>query len=156
MSKDYVLLLDFWASPFCMRAKVALAEKGVAYEAREEDLFGGKSELLLKPNPICQKVPVLFHNGKPLCESTVISTRPGLLHCSHLVLTLELKLVSGQITLTKRLPTLCYNTWSSKGEAPEEAKREFIDILKQLEGELGEKDFFGGDAFGFVDILHSY
>lgn len=25
--------------------------------------------------------------------------------------------------------------------------------MKELEGALGEKDFFGGDAFGFVDIL---
>ena len=25
--------------------------------------------------------------------------------------------------------------------------------MKQLEGALGEKNFFGGDAFGFVDII---
>ncbi|OMO50528.1 hypothetical protein CCACVL1_30388 [Corchorus capsularis] len=42
--------------------------------------------------------------------------------------------------------------WGSK-EAPVEATKEFIEILKQLEGALGEKDFFGGDAFGFVDII---
>ncbi|ESR50767.1 hypothetical protein CICLE_v10033737mg, partial [Citrus x clementina] len=34
----------------------------------------------------------------------------------------------------------------------ETAKNEFIEILKQLEGALGEKDFFGGDSFGFVDV----
>ncbi|GMY12756.1 probable glutathione S-transferase [Fagus crenata] len=33
------------------------------------------------------------------------------------------------------------------------AKRDFIKALKQLEGALGEKNFFGGDAFGFVDII---
>lgn len=48
MSKGEVVLLDFWASPFCMRVKIALEEKGVEYEAREEYLFAGKSELLLK------------------------------------------------------------------------------------------------------------
>ena len=44
------------------------------------------------------------------------------------------------------------NIWKSKGEVPETAKNEFIEILKQLEGALGEKDFFGGDSFGFVDV----
>lgn len=41
--------------------------------------------------------------------------------------------------------------WQSK-EAPETVKKDFIDILKQLEGALGEKDYFLGDSFGFVDI----
>lgn len=72
MSTDEVLLLDFWVSPFAMRVKIALAEKGVEYEAQEENLLGAKSELLLKSNPIYKKVPVLLHNGKPLCESTII------------------------------------------------------------------------------------
>ena len=44
------------------------------------------------------------------------------------------------------------NIWKSKGEVPETAKNEFIEILKQLEGALGEKDLFGGDSFGFVDV----
>ncbi|THU47976.1 hypothetical protein C4D60_Mb09t21350 [Musa balbisiana] len=30
--------------------------------------------------------------------------------------------------------------------------RVFIGILKLLEGELGGKKYFGGDAFGFVDV----
>ena len=33
------------------------------------------------------------------------------------------------------------------------AKRDFIEILKQLEEALGDKDFFGGDAFGYVDVI---
>lgn len=72
MSKGEVVLLDFWASPFCMRVKIALEEKGVEYEAREEYLFAGKSELLLKSNPVYQKVPVFLHHGKPLYDSISI------------------------------------------------------------------------------------
>lgn len=74
MSKgdEGVVVLDFWASPFCARVKIALEEKGVAYEHRDEDLFGGKSELLLKSNPIHQKVPVLLHNERPVLESSNI------------------------------------------------------------------------------------
>ena len=64
--------MEFWASPFAMRVKIALAEKGIEYESQEEDLMGGKSELLLKSNPIYKKVPVLLHNGKPICESIII------------------------------------------------------------------------------------
>lgn len=75
MSKEEVIILDCLISPFCNRVKIALNEKGVSYESREEDLFGlkgGKSELLLKSNPIYKKVPVLLHNGKPLNESSII------------------------------------------------------------------------------------
>lgn len=42
--------------------------------------------------------------------------------------------------------------WKDKGGAQEAAAEEFIQILKVLEGELGEKSFFGGDRFGFVDV----
>lgn len=40
--------------------------------------------------------------------------------------------------------------WETKGE--EQANKEFFDALKLLEGELGDKQYFGGDTFGFVDI----
>ena len=38
MAGDQVTLLDFWASPFGMRVRIALAEKGVKYEYSEQDL----------------------------------------------------------------------------------------------------------------------
>ena len=40
----------------------------------------------------------------------------------------------------------------TKGEEQETAKKEFIECLKLLEGELGEKPYFGGENFGFVDV----
>ena len=40
----------------------------------------------------------------------------------------------------------------TKGEKREAGKKEFIDALKVLEGELGDKQYFGGDTFGFVDL----
>jgi glutathione S-transferase len=42
--------------------------------------------------------------------------------------------------------------WSTKGEEQKAAKKEFIETFKILEGELGEKAFFGGESFGFVDL----
>ena len=69
--QEEVILLDFWASMYGMKVRIALAEKGVSYEYREEDLTN-KSQLLVEMNPIHKKIPVLIHNGKPICESNVI------------------------------------------------------------------------------------
>ncbi|KAI4333380.1 hypothetical protein L6164_018203 [Bauhinia variegata] len=65
-----VVLLDFWPSPFGMRLRIALAEKGVKYEYKDEDLRN-KSPLLLQMNPVHKKIPVLIHNAKPICESLI-------------------------------------------------------------------------------------
>ena len=42
--------------------------------------------------------------------------------------------------------------WTTKGEEQEAAKKELIDSLKLLEGELGDKPFYGGEKLGFLDI----
>lgn len=42
--------------------------------------------------------------------------------------------------------------WRKGGEEREVGKRAFIESLKTLEEELGEKTYFGGESFGFVDI----
>jgi glutathione S-transferase len=40
----------------------------------------------------------------------------------------------------------------TKGEEQEAAKRDFLEMFKTLERELGEKPYFGGETFEFVDI----
>jgi glutathione S-transferase len=64
-------LLGLWASPFVIRARIALNLKGLTYGYAEDSLYD-KSELLLKSNPVLKKVPVLIHDGKPVCESQII------------------------------------------------------------------------------------
>ncbi|KAH9707125.1 glutathione transferase6 [Citrus sinensis] len=134
MSKGAVVLLDCWANPFCLRAKIALAEKGVEYEARAENLFGGKSDLLLKSNPINKKT----WPSPPLLPSRAYGTAKTRFWADF---------------IDKKVFDAVCNIRKSKGEVPETAKNEFIEILKQLEGALGEKDFFGGDSFGFVHVI---
>jgi glutathione S-transferase len=65
-----VTLLDTRVSPFGMRVRIALEEKGVKYEYSEQDLRN-KGPMLLQMNPVYKKVPVLIHNGKPICESLI-------------------------------------------------------------------------------------
>lgn len=69
---DELVLLSFWASPFGIRVEIALAEKGIEYKYIEEELLGSKSPLLLRENPVHNKIPVLIHNGNPVCESLLI------------------------------------------------------------------------------------
>ena len=68
---DEIVLLSTWPSMFGTRVRVALAEKGLKYEYKEEDLWN-KSPLLLMMNPVHKKIPVLIHNGKPISESMII------------------------------------------------------------------------------------
>ncbi|KAH0735969.1 hypothetical protein KY285_011676 [Solanum tuberosum] len=43
-------------------------------------------------------------------------------------------------------------TWATKGEEQEQSIKDFLDGLKLLEGVLGDKPYFGGDNFGFLDV----
>ncbi|XP_051222518.1 probable glutathione S-transferase GSTU6 [Lolium perenne] len=68
---EEVTLMGHWGSPYVIRVRLALYLNGVPYTYVEEDLRS-KSELLLRSNPVHQTVPVLLHNGRPICESQVI------------------------------------------------------------------------------------
>ncbi|KAL2331168.1 hypothetical protein Fmac_018749 [Flemingia macrophylla] len=153
---DEVVLLDFWPSPFGMRIRITLAEKGIKYEYKEEDLRN-KSPLLLQSNPVHKKIPVLIHNGKPICESLIAvqyiedvwSNRNPLLP-SDPYHRAQARFWADYVD--KKVYDLGRKIWTSKGEEQEAAKKEFVEALKLLEEQLGDKTYFGGDNFGFVDI----
>ncbi|GKV04149.1 hypothetical protein SLEP1_g16346 [Rubroshorea leprosula] len=67
---DDLILLNLWSSPFGMRVRITLAEKGLDYKLIEEDL-SNKSPLLLKMNPVHKQIPVLIHKGRPIYESLI-------------------------------------------------------------------------------------
>lgn len=153
-----VVVLDFWASPYAMRTKVALREKGVEFEVQEEDLWN-KSELLLKSNPVHKKVPVLIHNNTPISESLI-----QVQYIDETWTDAASFLPSDpQSRATARFwadyadKTISFEggrkIWGNKkGEEQEKGKKEFLESLKVLEAELGDKSYFGGETFGYVDI----
>ncbi|KAF3681703.1 putative glutathione S-transferase [Capsicum annuum] len=151
MANDGVILLDFRPSMFGMRLRVALAEKEVKYEYKEEDLWN-KSPLLLQMNPVHKKVPVLIHNGKSICESLigveyideVWKDKAPLLPCDPYERA-QARFWADYID--KKMYGLGKKIWLTKGEKQEAIKKDFIECLKVLEGALGDKPYFG-----FVDI----
>ncbi|EFH65446.1 hypothetical protein ARALYDRAFT_895726 [Arabidopsis lyrata subsp. lyrata] len=131
---EEIILLDYWASMFGMRTRIALEEKGVKYEYREEDL-SNKSTLLLEMNPIHKKIPVLIHKGKPICESIIQvqyidelwpDTNPIL--PSDPYQRAQVRFWADYIDKKTYVP--CKALWSETGEKQEAAKMEFIEVLK--------------------------
>ncbi|CAM8946940.1 unnamed protein product [Rhodiola kirilowii] len=151
-----VILLDTCFSMFGMRVRIALREKGVEFEYREEDLWN-KSDLLLKMNPIHKKIPVLIHNGKPVCESSIAvqyidevwNDKAPLLPSEPYQRAQARFLVD---FIDKKFYEAGRKIWTTKGEEQEISKKDFIESVKVLEAELGDKKFFGGENIGFVDI----
>ncbi|PHU02678.1 putative glutathione S-transferase GSTU6 [Capsicum chinense] len=71
MTTGSVKLLGVWASPYVNWVELALKIKSIESEFIQENMLN-KSELLLKSNPVYKKIPVLFHDEKPICKSLVI------------------------------------------------------------------------------------
>ncbi|XP_028065506.1 probable glutathione S-transferase parC [Camellia sinensis] len=153
---DKVILVSTWVSMSGMRVQIAQAEKGVEFEFREEDLTN-KSQLLLEMNPIHKKIPVLIHNGKPVCESLVAvqyveefwKDKSPLLP-SDPYQRAQARFWADYVD--KKIYDAGRRIWATKGEDQEVAKKDFTDCLKVLEGALGDKPYFGGEEFGYVDL----
>ncbi|KAK4420652.1 putative glutathione S-transferase parC [Sesamum alatum] len=143
---DEVVLLDDYVSMFGMRARVALAEKGVEYEYRYESLQADRSALLLRMNPIQKQIPVLIHEGKPVYEVWKDKS-PNLLTSDPYQRAqarfwadfVDRKVYDGGRRLS-----------GTKVEEQESSKKDLIAALKLLEGELADKPYFGGENSGFL------
>ncbi|KAB1669151.1 hypothetical protein ES319_1Z066400v1 [Gossypium barbadense] len=143
-------------SPYVFRVIWALKLKGIPYEYIEEDL-SNKSPLLLQYNPIHKKVPVLVHDGKPICESIVIlryideiwPQNPLLPADPHerAVALFWIKFADDKSPFISKL-------YRTDGEEQQVAAKECFEMLEVIEGHalVGEKKFFGGDEINMVDI----
>ncbi|CAL4940283.1 unnamed protein product [Urochloa decumbens] len=160
---DELTLLGFWGSPFVLRARLALSFKGLSYQYIEEDLKN-KSELLLKSNPVLKKVPVLIHNGKPICEAQIIvqyldevhgATGPSLLPADPYDRTMA-RFWAAYID-DKLLSSFLMISMGNSDEEREEGMKQSFAAAEILEEGLKEcskgRPFFGGDSVGYVDIV---
>ncbi|XP_062200864.1 probable glutathione S-transferase GSTU6 [Phragmites australis] len=159
---DELKLLGMWASPFVLRVKLALSFKGLSYEYIEEDL-SNKSDLLLSSNPLHKKVPVLIHNGKPVCESQIIvqyvdevfsSTSPALLSADPYERSMALFWAA--FIDDKFLVSWLQAGWGKTDEEKAEGLKQTFAAIETLEAAFKEcskgKPFFGGDSVGYLDI----
>lgn len=73
MAAPSLVLYHGWRSSASRRVRLALAEKGLAYESRIVDMVRGEQHtpeyLAMNPNGV---VPTLLHDGRVLYESSVI------------------------------------------------------------------------------------
>ncbi|XVF55167.1 hypothetical protein PTKIN_Ptkin06aG0014900 [Pterospermum kingtungense] len=159
MSEE-VKVLGNWGSCFSRRVELALKIKGVEYEYIEEDVYGNKSPLLLKYNPVHKKVPVLLHNGKPIAESLVIieyieETWKGTPILPEDPYEKAMARFWTKFVDEKCLPALWRAVWSPENER-EKAVEEACKCLETLQSALNGKRFFGGDTVGLVDIAANF
>ncbi|CAM0956413.1 unnamed protein product [Alopecurus aequalis] len=157
-------LLGLLVSPFVLRVRMALHMKGVSYEYIEQDVLD-KGELLLKYNPVHKKVPVLIHNGVPLCESQIIvqyidEVWPGTQGSS--ILPADPYEPATARFWAAYVDDKLFPAWlgilkATTGEGRAEKVNETLAVVEQLEVALAEcsngKPFFAGDSIGFFDLV---
>ncbi|CAL4940291.1 unnamed protein product [Urochloa decumbens] len=163
--RDELKLLGAWASPFVIRVKLALSFKGLSYEnVEEEDLYYNKSELLLKSNPVHKMVPVLLHNGKPVCESLLIVQYidEAFSADGHSLLPAEpYECAMARFWATyiddKFFASAFQASRAKTEEEKDEALKQTFMAVETLEEAFKEcskgKPFFGGDSVGYLDIV---
>ncbi|XP_055808759.1 probable glutathione S-transferase [Solanum dulcamara] len=155
MANEEVILLDFWPSMYGMRVRVALAEKGVNFVYKEENMVE-KSTILLEMNPIYKKIPVLIHNGKPICESLNVVQYIDEVWKDKVTFlpsdTYEKYQALFRADYVEKVFDTGRKLWMGKGGEQQRRKENYIDSLRMLEGILGDKLYFGGEKIGYLDI----
>ncbi|KAK3015269.1 hypothetical protein RJ639_005689 [Escallonia herrerae] len=101
-----------------------------------------------------QPTPMIFMLGNASTATPVVAeTLPAIVEATN-VAAQSLRRARKRLAWMKdyKVWTSGHQVRSSRGAEKEAAKVEFMDSLKLLEGELGDKPYFGGENFGFLDI----
>ncbi|KAH0783024.1 hypothetical protein KY290_002622 [Solanum tuberosum] len=153
-----VKLLGTKESIFTQRIMWALKLKGICYEFIEQDFSSRSSPLLVKLNPVYNKVPVIVHDGKSLAESLVIleyieETWPLI---NPLFPVDPFERASGRFWarfVDGKFYEAAKRAFFSSGETKAEGVESVVEGLHLLEGQIIGKKFFGGEKIGYLDII---
>ncbi|MBI1405625.1 MAG: glutathione S-transferase family protein [Caulobacter sp.] len=160
-------LLEHPLSPYAQKVKIALDEKGVAYQVRMPEAIGSgqMSDAFRLANPRGE-VPVLFVDQQAIFDSTIILEfiedrfpEPALLPASPAdrarVRMIEELCDTHYEAITWGLSEIA-NFRRATGEQAEtmqgHAREELARLHAWLEGQLGDRPWFNGDAFGWGDL----
>jgi glutathione S-transferase len=160
-----VLLYEHPLSPYAQKVKIALAEKGVAFECRLPDFMSGQDPDFAAANPRLE-VPALVDGDTRVFDSTIILEyledrwpNPALLPSTP-----------AERARVRMLEELCDTYYEAISWAAMEvrvfrrATGELADRLlargaeqvagvnRYLERQLGERPWFNGAAFGWGDV----
>ncbi|KAK6119284.1 hypothetical protein DH2020_046972 [Rehmannia glutinosa] len=152
-------LFRTWSSRYALRVVHALKIKDLEYETIFEDIKN-KSTSLLEYNPIHKKVPVLVHNGKPICESLVILEYIDEIWKQSPLLPQDpyekaMARFWAKFGDDKVMPSI-WSVFISQRKDQEEAIAQAAGNLKFLEEQLTGKKFFGGETIGYLDIAFGW
>jgi glutathione S-transferase len=146
-----ITLYDAARCPYCARARIVLAEKGVEFETVEIDL-SDRPAWIYEKNPT-GRVPVIEEDGWALPESAVIMEfleerypEPPLLPTDPAGRATVRLLVFRDHDLTD--PYYAFR----RGE--DGAAEQLDAALARLDVDLYERDFLGGAEYGLADIAY--
>lgn len=160
-------LLEHPLSPYSQKVRIALDEKGVAYTLRTPDAIGSGNtpEAFRQANPRGE-VPVLFVDGEPLFDSTIIlefledrypepPLRPADPMARARARTIEEVMDTHYEAITWGLSEIAWFR-RAEGELAQTLRTAAAGQTARLHGwlekQLGEADWFGGDVFGWADV----
>jgi glutathione S-transferase len=160
-----VVLYEHPVSPFAQKVKIALAEKGVAFESRLPDLFTGSDAAFAAANPR-QEVPALVDGDVAVFDSTVILEyvedrwpTPPLLPPTPAERARVRMLEELCDTQYEAVNWGCFEIQFFKRATGELADRLMARIQTQraglngwLERQLDGREWFNGAAFGWGDL----
>ena len=145
-------LYDAPRCPYCARARIVLAEKGVPYETVTIDL-ANRPAWLLEHNPPDGRVPVLEEDGWVLPESAVVDEYLEERYPEPPLLPVDPAERAAARLIVYRFDDLGKPYYALRREEPGAAER-LAEALRALDGLLVTTPYLTGAAFGLADVAY--
>ena len=145
-------LYDAPRCPYCARARIVLAEKGVPYETVTIDL-ANRPAWLLEHNPPDGRVPVLEEDGWVLPESAVVDEYLEERYPEPPLLPVDPAERAAARLIVLRFDGLGKPYYALRREEAGAAER-LAAALRALDGLLATTPYLTGAAFGLADVAY--